>query len=187
MLEFAARHKVEAAIEEMELTKDNLEHCIERLEKGDVRYSCLKSIAPIIYSLDALRATKCFCTSSSQQRALPALSTVAYDAVSSIYIGEAERTPANQAFNHFQPLYNIHGQTTENYLCAPFAAITPEGAVSTAAFEWSKECMNNYGKTQVYSRKIPWKGFARNYMVFVYSWYHPYSIDRNDVESGSQP
>ena len=38
MLEFAARHKIEAAIEEMAFTKENLELCIERLEKGDVRY-----------------------------------------------------------------------------------------------------------------------------------------------------
>lgn len=38
MLQFAARHGIKAAIEEHPLTKENLETCIERLEKGDVRY-----------------------------------------------------------------------------------------------------------------------------------------------------
>lgn len=38
MLDFAARHNISAAIEEMEMTKENLDKCIERLEKNDVRY-----------------------------------------------------------------------------------------------------------------------------------------------------
>lgn len=38
MLEFAARHNIKAAIEEVDMSKDNLEKCFERLEKGDVRY-----------------------------------------------------------------------------------------------------------------------------------------------------
>lgn len=38
MLEFAARHGITAQTEEVEMTKDNLEKCLERLENGDVRY-----------------------------------------------------------------------------------------------------------------------------------------------------
>ncbi|ORY74346.1 NADP-dependent alcohol dehydrogenase [Protomyces lactucae-debilis] len=38
MLEFFARHAITPVIEEMEMTKENLETAIERLEKGDVRY-----------------------------------------------------------------------------------------------------------------------------------------------------
>jgi D-arabinose 1-dehydrogenase-like Zn-dependent alcohol dehydrogenase len=38
MLEFCARHGVTPVIEEMEMTKENLEKALERLEKGDVRY-----------------------------------------------------------------------------------------------------------------------------------------------------
>lgn len=45
MLEFAARHGITAQTEECEMTKENLENCLERLEKGDVRYrvSCTSS------------------------------------------------------------------------------------------------------------------------------------------------
>lgn len=38
MLEFAARHGITAQTEELDMTKDNLDTCLERLQKGDVRY-----------------------------------------------------------------------------------------------------------------------------------------------------
>lgn len=38
MLEFAARHKIKVAKEVVELSKENLQDCIDRLEKNDVRY-----------------------------------------------------------------------------------------------------------------------------------------------------
>lgn len=82
---------------------------------------------------------------------------------------------ASNTLDQFQPVYNVHAEDKETYLCAPFAAVGKAGGLSMGTDHFSRACMYNAGKSQVYARAGTVQDGDSTIHGFMYTWFHPWA------------